>query len=51
MILRGQYGVMVFALSWIPGLIAVAHMLAFYRLTISNDAMIIKCHNQERICS
>ena len=42
---------MVLALSWIPGLIAVIHMLAFYRLTILNDAMILKRFNQERICS
>ena len=40
--LRGQYGIMVLALSWIPGLVAVVHMLAFYRLKILNDEMNIK---------
>ena len=28
---RGKYGVVVILLAWIPGVVAVIHMLAFYR--------------------
>ena len=29
--IRGQFGVVVLSLAWMPGIVAVIHMLAFYR--------------------